>query len=101
VTCRRVTTRFPPLAISDSLRPGVYRIGYGPPCAWCYACSPSPLNTGSPTNSTTTYKTLTKTGPPPRNLLQLSGTITYAHNITLRLDRPIAPKNHLSTHPAH
>ncbi len=28
--CRRVATRFPPLAISGSLRPGVYKIGNGP-----------------------------------------------------------------------
>jgi hypothetical protein len=30
VKCRRVATRFPPLAISGSLRPGVYKIGNGP-----------------------------------------------------------------------
>jgi transposase InsO family protein len=29
VKCRRVATRFPPLAISGSLRPSVYKIGNG------------------------------------------------------------------------
>jgi hypothetical protein len=33
VKCRRVATRFPPLAISGSLRPGVYKIGDGPDLA--------------------------------------------------------------------
>jgi hypothetical protein len=30
VKCRRDATRFPPLAISGSLRPSVYKIGNGP-----------------------------------------------------------------------
>jgi hypothetical protein len=101
VTRRRATTRFPPLAISDSLRPGVYRIGYGPALHMVLRLLAATAEHWLAHQLNDYLQDLNEYRPTPRNLLQLSGTITYTHNITLRLDRPITPKNHPSTHPAH